>query len=79
MAKSATNQQVKTLAVDFKRDGIPVSTIAFEPGFVKTRLTGWRGNDDIIESCNGMADIIERMTPGMSGTFVDWKGDTVPW
>lgn len=79
MAKTAANQQVKTLALDFQRDNIPVSTLAFEPGFIKTRLTGWRGHVDIEESCTGMVDIIEKMSPGMSGSFLNWKGETIPW
>ncbi|KAK0726903.1 hypothetical protein B0T26DRAFT_747295 [Lasiosphaeria miniovina] len=76
MAKSAANQQVKTLAIDFKRGGIPVSTLAFEPGFIKTRLSG---DTNIVESCPGTVDIIERMAPDMPGAFLDWQGNTVPW
>ena len=79
MAEAAANQQVKTLALNFKRDKIPIRTLAFEPGFIKTKLTGWRGRVDIVEACNGMVDIVEKMTPEMSGTFVDWKGETIPW
>lgn len=79
MAKAAANQQVKTLALDFQRDNIPISTLAFEPGFIKTRLTGWRGRIDIDEACNGMVNIIEKMTPEMSGSFLNWNGETIPW
>ncbi|KAK0666968.1 hypothetical protein QBC41DRAFT_304745 [Cercophora samala] len=48
MAKAAANQQVRTLALDLKRDNIPITTLAFEPGFIKTRLTDYhavRGRD----------------------------------
>ncbi|KAK0721316.1 hypothetical protein B0T21DRAFT_414511 [Apiosordaria backusii] len=79
MAKAAANQQVKTLALDFQRDNIPITTLAFEPGFIKTKLTGWWGRVDIEESCNGMVDIIEKLSPEQSGTFVNWKGETIPW
>jgi NAD(P)-dependent dehydrogenase (short-subunit alcohol dehydrogenase family) len=79
MAKAAANQQVKTLALDFQRAKIPITTFAFEPGFIKTKLTGWRGKVDIEESCNGMVDIIEKITPEMSGQFQDYKGETSPW
>lgn len=79
MAKAAVNQQVKTLSLDFQRTGIPVSTHALEPGFIKTRLTDWRGRVDIEESCNGMVDIIERLTPEESGSFLNWTGKTIPW
>lgn len=79
MAKAAANQQVKTLALDFQRDNIPITTLAFEPDFIKTRLTGWLGRDDIVEACTGMVDIIEKLSPNMSGSFLDWKGDAIPW
>ncbi|KAJ5755124.1 NAD(P)-binding protein [Penicillium manginii] len=79
MAKAAANQQVKTLALDFQRANIPASTLAFEPGFIKTKLTGWRGRVDIEESCKGMVDIIEKLTPEKSGSSVDWSGETIPW
>lgn len=79
MAKAAANQQVKTLALDFQRDNIPITTLALEPGFIKTKLTGFRGRVDIEESSNGMVDIIEKLTPERTGTFVDWKEETIPW
>lgn len=79
MAKAAANQQVKTLALDFQRANINVSTLVFELGFIKTRLTGWRGRVDIEESCNGKVSIIEKLTPEKSGSFVDGTGETIPW
>ena len=79
MAQIAARRQVRTAALDFQLEGIPVTTVAFEPGFIKTGLTGWRGCVDIGESCTGMVDIIERLTPDMSGSFLDWKGETIPW
>ena len=79
MAKSAENQQMRTLSIDLKKAKIPISTLAFEPGFIKTRLTRWKGHQDIVESCNGMVDIVESMTPDMSGSFLKWNGETIPW
>ncbi|KAH6634696.1 hypothetical protein B0J18DRAFT_453394 [Chaetomium sp. MPI-SDFR-AT-0129] len=79
MAKAAANQQVKTLALDFQRDNIPITTLAFEPGFIKTRFTGWLGRVDIEAACTGMVDIIEKLSPYMSGSFLNWKGETIPW
>ncbi|KAG8164191.1 hypothetical protein KVR01_006109 [Diaporthe batatas] len=79
MTKSAENQQMRTLSIDFKKAEIPISTLAFEPGFIKTRLTRWKGHQDIVESCNGMVDIVERMTPDMLGSFLKWNGETIPW
>ncbi|KAK4141800.1 uncharacterized protein C8A04DRAFT_30645 [Dichotomopilus funicola] len=79
MAKAAANQQLKSLALDFQRDNVPITTLAFEPGFIKTKLTGWLGRVDIEEACTGMVDIIEKLSPDMSGLFMNWNGKTIPW
>ena len=79
MAKSSETQQMRALSLDFKKAGVPISTLAFDPGFIKTRLTRWKGHQDITESCNGMVDVVERMTPDMSGSFLKWNGETIPW
>ncbi|KAI0102838.1 hypothetical protein GGR51DRAFT_573851 [Nemania sp. FL0031] len=79
MAKTAVNAQTKTLAIDFKREGRPVITMAIDPGFIKTRLTAFRGTVDIKESSNGMYKLIEGLTPEMSGSFYSWNGEVLPW
>lgn len=79
MAKAAAHQQVKTLALDFQRNKIPVTTLEFEPGFIKTKLTSQRGRVEIGETCTGMVDIIERLTPDESGSCLNWKGETILW
>ncbi|KAF4461031.1 NAD(P)-binding [Fusarium albosuccineum] len=70
MAKAALNQQTKTLSLDFKRDRIPVLTVAIAPGFIKTRLTDFRGRVDIKESSEGMYNIIENLTPEKSAVML---------
>ncbi|KAI0542075.1 short chain dehydrogenase [Xylaria digitata] len=67
-----------TLAIDFKTAGLPVTTMAIDPGFIKTRLTGFRGTVDIKESSNGMYKLIESLTPEMSGSFYKWNGKELP-
>ncbi|KAF2973205.1 hypothetical protein GQX73_g307 [Xylaria multiplex] len=79
MAKVAINAQTKTLAIDFKTAGLPVTTMAIDPGFIKTRLTGFRGNVDIKESRDGMYKLIEGLTPEISGSFYKWNGKELPW
>jgi NAD(P)-dependent dehydrogenase (short-subunit alcohol dehydrogenase family) len=79
MAKAAANQQVRTLALDLQRAKISVTTFAYEPGFIKTKLTCWKRRAEIEESCNGMVDIIEKLTPEMSGQFQEFKGENIPW
>ncbi|KAI1157132.1 hypothetical protein F4825DRAFT_400805 [Nemania diffusa] len=79
MAKTAVNAQTKTLAIDFKTAGLPVTTMAIDPGFIKTRLTGFRGTVKIEESSNGMYRLIEGLTPETSGSFYSWNGKELPW
>jgi NAD(P)-dependent dehydrogenase (short-subunit alcohol dehydrogenase family) len=79
MAKAAVNAQTKTLAIDFKTTGLPVTTMAIDPGFIKTRLTGFRGTVDIKESSQGIYRLIEGLTPETSGSFYRWNGKELPW
>ncbi|KAK0739297.1 hypothetical protein B0T21DRAFT_346622 [Apiosordaria backusii] len=51
MAKAALNQQTKT-STDTK-----VIFLALEPGYIATRLTGWKGEDDMKTSVREMVDI----------------------
>lgn len=50
MAKAALNQQNKTIAQAFKEGPDLMVCLALEPGYVPTRLTGWRGEDGLDES-----------------------------
>ena len=49
MAKAALNQLIVTLANDFKKNNHPIGIVAFQPGYIKTRLTGYKGPVDIDE------------------------------
>ncbi|KAJ8131756.1 hypothetical protein O1611_g1872 [Lasiodiplodia mahajangana] len=79
MAKAAVNQGTKTLAVEYKKKGIPVTTLAIDPGFIETRLTEFHGEIDIKESSVGMYKLIEDLTPEKSGSFYSWSGKELPW
>lgn len=79
IAKAAEDQQMKTPSMDLNKAGMPISALAFEPEFIKTRLTRWKGHQDIEESFDSMVDIVEKMTPDMSGSFLKWNGKTIKW
>ena len=79
MAKAALNQLTVTLANDFKAKDHPVGIVAFQPGYVKTRLTGFMGDVDIVESVEGMVEQLDDITPKGSPYFLDWKGETLGW
>ena len=71
MAKAALNHQTKTIAQAFKEDPKMIF-LALEPGYVATRLTGWKGEDDIEESAAGMFQVIDRAVKADSGLMLSW-------
>lgn len=73
MAKAALNQQYKTIAQAFKEDPKMIF-LTLEPGYVATRLTGWKGEDDIEESAQGMFQVIDNAKQSDSGIFFDYHG-----
>jgi NAD(P)-dependent dehydrogenase (short-subunit alcohol dehydrogenase family) len=75
MAKAALNQQTKTIAQAFKADGDKMVFITLNPGYIATKLTGWKGEDDMETSVKGMVDIIERVGLSDSGLFYDYSGE----
>lgn len=79
MVKCALNQLTVTSANDFKKNGHPIGIVAFQPGYIKTKLTGFKGPVDIDESVTGMTNLIEKITPEGSPYFLSWKGETIPW
>jgi hypothetical protein len=63
MARSALNQQTKTIAQVFKEGEDKMIFINLEPGYIASpRLTVWKGDTDMETSVNGMVDIIETLT-----------------
>lgn len=73
MAKAALNQQYKTIAQAFKEDPKMIF-LTLEPGYVATRLTGWKGEDDIEKSVQGMYEVIDRATQSDSGFLFNYHG-----
>lgn len=75
MAKAALNQQNRTIANAFKNDdGLKMIFLSLEPGYLPTRLTDWKGEDDIEESCKGMFAVIEQAKQSDSGMMFDYHG-----
>ncbi|KAG5772042.1 hypothetical protein H9Q72_001655 [Fusarium xylarioides] len=79
LSKTALNQLTATMAAEFKNNGDGIAVIAVYPGYVATRLSSFRSRDNMEECIEGVAHVIE--TTGMSetGSFVDWKGQKMPW
>jgi NAD(P)-dependent dehydrogenase (short-subunit alcohol dehydrogenase family) len=50
MAKAALNQQIVTLSREFEHNGDNITILALNPGYIPTRMTGFKGVVDIKES-----------------------------
>jgi NAD(P)-dependent dehydrogenase (short-subunit alcohol dehydrogenase family) len=57
--------------------GVPL--ILFHPGWVRTDMGGPNAQVAPTESVAGMRRVLEALTPEQSGTFVDFRGDPIPW
>ena len=85
-ARTALNQSVKSLSIDLLKDKISIAAIS--PGWVATDSGGVGiANDskrqkaliDPKKSVSGMIKVIERLSLEKSGSFVDYKGQSIPW
>jgi NAD(P)-dependent dehydrogenase (short-subunit alcohol dehydrogenase family) len=76
-SKAALNAAWKSVAIDTKDDG--VLALLLHPGWVRTRMGGPNGLIDAEESINGMRKVIDRLDTANSGSFIDYKGEIVPW
>ncbi|KAK3367395.1 short chain dehydrogenase, partial [Lasiosphaeria ovina] len=74
MAKAALNQQTKTISQSFKSTEPKVIFLALEPGYLATKLTGWKGEDNMETSVRGMVDIVERAGISDTGRFYSYTG-----
>lgn len=79
MAKAALNQQTVTLARDFEHAGDGITVIALNPGYIATKMTGFKGVVDLVESVEKMTTIIEETTVEKSGHFFDYTGEELPF
>jgi NAD(P)-dependent dehydrogenase (short-subunit alcohol dehydrogenase family) len=76
-SKAAANMVVKSLAVDLKGTGI--TSVAFNPGWVKTDMGGPNAMIPVEQSVADMRKIIDRLTLADTGKFIDRDGRVIPW
>ena len=77
-SKAALNMITKILSLELRDQGIKV--VALHPGWVKTPMTQHEAAPlDPQESVRGMIRVIESLDTRDSGSFLDWKGERIPW
>jgi NAD(P)-dependent dehydrogenase (short-subunit alcohol dehydrogenase family) len=77
MSKAAVNAAGRSLAIDLGRSGVHVLLI--HPGYVRTDMTGGRGQVDPDASAAMILERLDALDAASSGTFVHANGDPLPW
>lgn len=75
-SKSGLNAIGKTLSVELKESNIPVGI--YHPGPVKTDMTG-EAPYSVEECVSYLSKRIEELTMDLSGKFIRFEGDELPW
>lgn len=83
-AKAALNQFLHTAAIELARRAPQAICVALHPGSVATPLSAPFARPDHPaqtpqEAAAHLLAVIDRLTPEQTGSFVDWRGETIPW
>lgn len=83
-SKAALNQLVRTAAIELERRAPQAFCVALHPGTVATSLSAPFAKPEAkphtpLEAARHLLNVLERLEPGDSGGFFDWRGETVPW
>lgn len=77
MSKAALNMGCRSMAMDLKGEGF--TAVVMNPGWVKTDMGGSHAPTPVEESAQKMIELIDRIGPEQTGTFLDYRGHTWPW
>jgi NAD(P)-dependent dehydrogenase (short-subunit alcohol dehydrogenase family) len=77
MSKTALNMAAANLAHELAPRGIHV--VVLHPGFVRTKMTGGRGNETPEAAAAGMISRIDELDASRSGRWFHANGDEIPW
>jgi len=77
MSKAALNAAGRSLAHDLAPRGVAVALL--HPGFVRTSMTGGRGDVDAATAARNLLARIDELTPATSGRFLHANGSPLPW
>jgi len=76
-SKSAVNKVMQGLATDLAPEGIAVRLV--HPGWVRTDMGGSDADISVEESASGVFARAWEFDIATTGTFVDYRGETIPW
>ena len=76
-SKAAQNMLSMQLAHALAPRGIAV--LARHPGWVQTDMGGSSANVGAPDAVRGLLGVIDAATPAQSGSFLDWRGESLPW
>ena len=77
ISKAAQNMGSVLLAHALAARGIVV--IALHPGWVQTDMGGAQATVPAKDSVRGLLQVIDGLEQKDSGSFRDWRGETLPW
>lgn len=77
MSKAALNMAGVSLAQDLRPRGVAVAIL--HPGFVRTAMTGGRGQVEPSEAARQLWERIDALTLETSGSFWHANGERLPW
>jgi len=76
-SKAAVNCVAKGLSGDLGSRGITV--VVMHPGWVRTDMGGASAPLSPSDSVSGMRKVIDGLTPGDNGKFLNYDGSVIPW
>ena len=77
ISKAAQNMASVLLAHALRERGIVVA--ALHPGWVRTDMGGPNATVPATDSVQGLLAVIDALALEDSGSFRDWRGETLPW
>ncbi|GHC02630.1 SDR family oxidoreductase [Thermomonas carbonis] len=77
ISKAAQNMASALLAQALAERGIVV--LALHPGWVQTEMGGAQAQVTPAHAVAGLLRVIDAATPAQSGSFLDWRGESLPW
>lgn len=76
-SKTALNMLTRTMAFDLRPMGI--IAVAANPGWVRTDMGGVRATLTAEDSVAGLISVVDKLTPGDAGRFIQWDGTDHKW